>query len=241
MEIQRLATAILDVVIPPRCPCCGVIGPAPCPMCVAALGPAPALPARAPLASLAAVVHYSGPAPRLVTATKYARRRDGWSTVGDWLSAIVPGGVDLVCWVPATPARRRQRGFDQAELLARRVARNLVLPVHGVLRRVDHHPQASLDRQGRLAGPRLVPTRRRTVRAGVAGRSVLLVDDVVATGSSMVAAALVLRELGATEVHGRAFAAAGRVPGAVMRPLAPVMSAPTLYHRGHARSGERNG
>ncbi len=110
-----------------------------------------------------------------------------------------------------------------------------------MLRRLDHHPQASLDRQHRLAGPHLVPAHRPGIRALVEGRSVLLVDDVVTTGSSLVAAARVLRELGAGEIHGRTFAAAGRVAGGGMGPLAPAPSAPTLYDRVHARMGEHHG
>jgi ComF family protein len=110
--------------------------------------------------------------------------------LGDW-DALVP--------VPLHWARRWRRGFNQAEVLARAVARRHGLPV---LPRVLRRPRATPPQQGD------VEARRRNVRdafvgrAGprVAGRRLLLVDDVFTTGATVDACARALLRAGAAEV-----------------------------------------
>ncbi|HEX8771251.1 MAG TPA: phosphoribosyltransferase family protein, partial [Acidimicrobiales bacterium] len=96
-------------------------------------------------------------------------------------------------WAPTTGARRRERGFDQAELLARAVARRLGLPCRRLLRRRPGPAQTGRDREGRQSGPAFT-TRRVTGPARV-----LLVDDIVTTGATVSAAARALRAAGAIE------------------------------------------
>jgi predicted amidophosphoribosyltransferase len=115
-----------------------------------------------------------------------------------WLAgAMVPlvaaPAPSLVTWVPTTPSRRRARGFDHAELLARAVARRLSRPSGGLLRRIEGPPQTGLTGAARRRGPTI--TARRTVPADV-----LLVDDVATTGGSLTTAAAALRLSGAVRV-----------------------------------------
>jgi predicted amidophosphoribosyltransferase len=102
-------------------------------------------------------------------------------------------GVDVVTWAPTTVARRRQRGFDHAELLARSVARGLSVPARSLLRREPGPPQTGLAAAARRRGPVFAAARR-------ASRSVLLVDDVATTGATLAAAAAALRGAGAQRV-----------------------------------------
>ena len=74
------------------------------------------------------------------------------------LLAGVSGRV-VVSWAPTTPARRRARGFDQAEVLARAVARTTRLPCRGLLRRLPGPPQTGLPASERRRGPRFVAVR----------------------------------------------------------------------------------
>jgi len=120
----------------------------------------------------------------------------------DWLAVVLAecaSGFDtaapVVTWVPTTPARRRSRGFDHAELLARATARCLGLATTGLLRRLPGPPQTGRPRSERRDGPRFRP---RTPRVP---RSVLLIDDVSTTGASLSAAALTLRAAGARYVR----------------------------------------
>jgi competence protein ComFC len=119
------------------------------------------------------------------------------------LVASLVGGVDVVTWAPTSKDRRRRRGFDQAELLARRVARELGLPSAALLRRAHGPPQT-----GRLAAERRVGPAFVVVAARVPSH-VLVVDDVVTTGATLTAAARALRHAGAATVVG---VAAARTP-----------------------------
>jgi len=104
--------------------------------------------------------------------------------------------VDVVTWAPTSVGRRRRRGYDQAELLARAVAWRLGVPCRRLLTRVEDgsDPQTGRTRQERLVGPSFVARRR--VRGAV-----LLVDDVVTTGATLRSAEAALRAGGATAVH----------------------------------------
>jgi ComF family protein len=103
--------------------------------------------------------------------------------------------------VPLHPRRRRERGFNQAELLAAALGRRYGLVVaSGVLvRRKDTAPQTGLSaaaRRANVAGAFAVRH-----RGAVAGRLLVLVDDVVTTGATARVCAALLRGAGATDVR----------------------------------------
>lgn len=189
--------------LPTTCPVCGAQGPAPCAGCAAELRPAPALPAPPGLDSCAALLTYAGAGRELVARLKYRNARGSVPFLARGMAAIVPYDVDLVTWAPTTPARLRRRGFDQARLLARAVARRLDVPCRPALRRRPGPAQTGSDALARHSGPGFAGLR------GVQGRRVLLVDDVVTTGATVAAASRALREAGAAEVH---VVAAARTP-----------------------------
>jgi predicted amidophosphoribosyltransferase len=190
------------VLLPAACPGCGAQGTALCPRCAAALAPPPGLPPPPGIDACIALLAYDGPGRQLVARLKYRNERAALGRLAAALAAASPPG-DVVTWVPTTPERRRERGFDQAELLARRVARRLRAPCRRLLRRHPGPAQTGRTRAERRAAPPSFTARR------PAGGTVLLVDDVVTTGATASAAARALRAAGADRV---VLLAAARTP-----------------------------
>lgn len=155
---------------------------------------------------------YDGATRDLVRAMKFSGRRSVASALAAELAASIradrslDGGFDVVTWAPTSDVRRRRRGFDQAELIAKLVARHLGLPCRRLLVRAAGPAQTGRARHERLDGPRFRarPPRRAS--------RVLVIDDVVTTGSTLRAAAHALDAAGWTEVVTAACAATPSVP-----------------------------
>jgi len=146
-------------------------------------------------------LRYEGPARELVARLKYRNHRAAVDWMGAALAELVGAeAVDVVTWAPTTPDRRRARGFDHAEVLARRVAHHLGRPCRRLVRRLPGPPQTGRTSVDRRRGPAFEPVR------SVRGRTVLLVDDVVTTGATLASAGRVLRSAGAVSVVGVAVA-----------------------------------
>ena len=153
---------------------------------------------------------YRDPAARVVRQLKYV----GVSALAGFMARdmvmaydfIAPTGADCVTCVPMHPRRLRRRGFNQAALLARDVAGRLELPFVEALRTVRPvRQQARLDGAARLQN-----LRDAFAAEGVAGRRVLLVDDVCTTGATARACARALRDAGAKNVYLLCYAKAGK-------------------------------
>jgi ComF family protein len=116
-----------------------------------------------------------------------------WRRAGAMGSLIVP--------VPVHASRRRERGYDQAELLARVAADRLGLPMNAGLERIRATtPQYRLDRRRRAVNVADAFEVRPGAAKTVAGQAVVLVDDVVTTGATLCASAAALLAAGAVAV-----------------------------------------
>lgn len=184
-----------------RCPGCGRTGPAPCPPCVATMVPSVPVPVPPSFDRCRALLVYDGAAREVVAQLKYRNVRSPADWLGRGLAGLVhPCEVELVTWAPTTDVRRRRRGFDHAELLARRVARQLGLPCRSLLKRGPGPPQTGRSLSDRHRGPVFVPTRR------LDGLRVVVIDDVVTTGATLEAAGQALRAAGVAHLLGLAAA-----------------------------------
>ena len=109
--------------------------------------------------------------------------------------------IDLIVPVPLHPRRRAERGFNQSEPIARLVSETIERPVASALRRGRYTAvQARLGRAERIENVRSAFALEKGV--DLAGKKVLLVDDVYTTGSTMQECARVLRAAGAARVTG---------------------------------------
>lgn len=128
----------------------------------------------------------------------YARCYGKW--MADCLMAQDQTDFDLVTWAPLSRLRRWRRGYDQAELLARRVGELSGLPAVPTLEKIRHTVAQSRieDDSARLANVqgayRLLPG------VDLPGQTVVLVDDVVTTGATLSQCAALLRQAGAARV-----------------------------------------
>ena len=163
--------------------------------------------AGSPLRTVVAVANFEGTAREAVHALKYEGRYAIASTLGRLLAGAAHElAVDCVAPVPLHAARRRERGYDQAELLARTAARTLRVPLNADalvrVRRTKQQVSLGLDaRRENVAGAFVAARSYR-------GQTVLLVDDVYTTGATLHAAAGALLEAGASSVVAAAFARA---------------------------------
>ncbi len=195
-----------------RCAGCDAPGAPVCTTCRFALVGRPPRPQSH---GVHAAVPFTGRARDVVLGLKYRNRRQvGRHLAGLVVNRIVEHGdhtrIDVVTWAPTSTARRRERGFDQGELLARHIAAQLGLPAKRLLEReASTGPQTGRSRRERLAGSLF------RARPDVRNRHVLVVDDVVTTGATMRHAAEALRDAGAAEVLLYAVAS---TPAAVGRP-----------------------
>lgn len=121
--------------------------------------------------------------------------------IADCAEEYIEGQVDIISWVPLSPKRLRARGYDQARLLAETVARQLGIPCVPVLRKKRHTKQQSRvgsmeKRRANISGAYEIIDKER-----ISGKQILLIDDIVTTGSTFSECARTLGMGGADKVY----------------------------------------
>ena len=222
--LARVYGTVLDLFFPPRCLVCQGEGSFLHPRCEERLprllapycegcsqpGGAPLCgPCRErPLAleGVRAPFLYEGPVREAVHRLKYRGERALAPFLGRLAAQHLrehPLPVEVLAPVPLHPRRERERGYNQALLLAEALAQEAGLPVvKGALRRVRATPPQV---QAATAAQRWENTRGAffvTRATALQGRCVLLIDDVCTTGATLDACARVLRQAGASAVWG---------------------------------------
>jgi len=210
LVFDALLDGLAQVLAPARCAACDASVRRTSVFCPACASTTERAPARGE--AMAAFV-YGGAIARAIVRFKYEARPDLARPLGDLLwTAVAPHASDLasaiVVAVPLHPLRLAERGYNQAALLGGRVAHLLGAPFRplAISRTHDTPRQAALDRASRLSNLRNA-FEVRTPRT-IAGRAVLLVDDVRTTGSTLQAAGAALLLAGAVDVTTAVLAAA---------------------------------
>jgi competence protein ComFC len=155
--------------------------------------------------SAVAVYRSRGLVRKLVHEFKYGHHRHLRHPLADWLGETLSDSrlhgrhFDLLVPVPLHPARERERGFNQAALLAELLAKRANLPVRPVLERIRYTTtQTAYDRSERMENLRDAFRLRKN--RDVRGLHVLLIDDVLTTGSTLSECARMLKRAGALSV-----------------------------------------
>ncbi len=216
---MSLFVSALDLLFPPKCPFCRKILENPrdpvCPACQESLPWLEGERAERPVdltENCFSPLAYRDSVPDAVKRMKFSRDRslaEPFALLAvQCLRDRLDAPVDEVTWAPLSRKRLRERGFDQAELMARAAGESLSLPVRPALLKIrDTTPQSELEEER---------DRRNNARdayalrpgAEVEGKTLVLVDDVVTTGSTLGECARVLREAGARAVYGLTLAQA---------------------------------
>lgn len=164
------------------------------------------------LDSFAAVWYYEGNVRRSLLRFKFYNARSYGVSYGRILAMRLqreyPDGFDMLTWVPVSRLRKLRRGYDQVELLAKAVGRELGLSPVPTLKKIrNNRPQSRLkDPAARRAN--VLGAYRLLEGTAVKGQRVLLLDDILTTGATAGECARVLLSAGAKEVHCAAVAAA---------------------------------
>lgn len=224
-QTRALRQALLDLFFPPRCVACRRIGGWFCAACqhtIEKILPPVCNRCGRPLLHRAcpyceklplqidgtrATAFFEGALRHAIHILKYNHRPELAQPLGEMLSAYLsayPLPVDVLIPVPLHAERERARGYNQSVLLAQVLGERNRLPVwHAALTRTRHtRPQVELD----------AADRRENVREAfaaeprVAGKHVLLIDDVCTTGATMDACGSALLKCGAKSVWGLAIA-----------------------------------
>ena len=209
--LRQLWNALLDLLYPwdILCLCCDrAIAPDAkdglCPACLEALEELEVQQAEEEIAPAPGIVRvrtaypYTAQARRLIIRLKYEHVLDAAVPLARAMAMLPGGEADVVVPVPTTRRRLRERGYNQAQVLAELIGRETGMPVMGALERTDEHTE-----QVRLSGQ----SRRQNLKGvmcaddSIRNLRVLLIDDVYTTGSTAEEAARALLDAGAVSVE----------------------------------------
>ena len=214
---MKLYHFLMELLFPPKCVLCReILKNGEIDLCRTCRSDAPEYPNRKIklqfLDSFAAVWYYEGNVRSSLLRYKFYNARSYSLSYGRILAMKLlreyPDGFDVLTWVPVSRLRKLRRGYDQVELLAKAVGKELGLAPVPTLKKIrNNRPQSRLkDPAARRAN--VLGAYRTLENADVKGKCVLLLDDILTTGATAGECARMLRMAGAKEVHCAAVAAA---------------------------------
>ena len=141
------------------------------------------------------------------------RSLSGYAAVyGEFLTKCIDeNGIscDSICWVPLSRGRKWKRGYDQAQLLAQEISRRTGVPCERLLRKIRNNPAQSGTKSAAVRRENVKGVYRACDPEAIRGKSILLVDDIVTTGSTLSECASVLMQAGARQVSAATVACSG--------------------------------
>lgn len=199
-----------NLLFPPKCVLCGkLLGKEETDLCRTCRVEAPEF-SRAKnslsfLAGWTAVWYYSGYVRRSLLRYKFYNARSHAGCYGRLLAMkLLAQGwdrPDILTWIPISPRRKRRRGYDQVELIAQAVARELNLPLTPTLRKIRHTPPQSGISGAAARRANILGAYQVLKPEDIQGKTILLLDDILTTGATASEAARTLLTAGAEQVY----------------------------------------
>ena len=214
---MRLFYVLMHLLFPPKCILCGTLLKKNeqdlCRECRLDSPEYPYRKERIPfLDSFTAVWYYEDKVRRSLLRYKFHHTRSYADGYGRLLAMKLlqtnPDGFDCLTWVPVSRLRKLRRGYDQVELLAKAVGRELGMAPVPMLKKVRHNPPQSGLSDAAKRRANVLGAYREINREQISGKRILLLDDVLTTGATAGECARVLLTCGAKEIHCAAVAAA---------------------------------
>lgn len=217
---MKITQRILDILFPPKCPFCqGLLHRATDQLCPDCQRELPWLVGKEGEKKVSFVkqcvspLRYQGRVRESIHRFKFSGRRWYAAVFGVFMAQCVADHgldtVDLICWAPVSKKRRRKRGYDQGELLARETAKKLGRECVPLLKKVRDTPAQSGLKDPSARRANVMGAYQAVDPALVVGKRILLVDDVVTTGETLSECAGTLLMAGAEEVFCVTLAKAG--------------------------------
>lgn len=207
---MMLLDYVLDLLFPPRCPFCRKLlrdwESSVCRSCEKTLPYVPETVSCRQFKGIAKCVsplYYEGTVRDSLLRYKFSGATAYRRVYAELISKCIDENAiscDIITWVPLSRSRLRKRGYDQARLIAEKVAEERSLPCESLLKKVKNNPpQSKTGSAGRraenAAGVYRCPEPER-----VLGKSVLIIDDIVTTGATLSECAHMLRAAGAAAI-----------------------------------------
>ncbi len=121
--------------------------------------------------------------------------------LAECIEEYIDSEVDIISWVPLSKKRYRERGYDQAKLLAQVVSREVGIPCVAVLKKVRNTKPQSRTGSGEKRRANISGAYTVIDVNAVKGKRILLIDDIVTTGSTFSECARTLGMAGADKVY----------------------------------------
>lgn len=214
--MNAIAAWLCDLLYPPKCMLCGRLlrdsEAVLCGRCGHELPEWDDAPRRVPgYERCAAAFVYEEPIRGSILRFKFHGMQTYAVQFARWMAVRVRGELrasfDFVTWTPCSRRRRWSRGFDQAELLAKALARELDLEARPTLEKFRHRPPQSKTKTAAKRRANVQGAYRLLPGADVRGRTVLVVDDILTTGATLGECGRMLRQAGAKALYAAVIAA----------------------------------
>lgn len=216
--MSGLTDLVLDLLFPPKCMLCRrLMEDSSQPVCVRCQQSdlpevTRELPAVPYFEKSVATFWYEEPIIGAILRLKFHGMSAYADQFGRWMAVQARDGLegkyDLISWVPCSRRRVWTRGYDQAELLAKALARELGREAVPTLRKIRHNPKQSQTKGAARRRANVLGAYRVLDPAQVAGKRILLVDDVLTTGATLSECGKTLRLAGSGELVCAVIAAA---------------------------------